>query len=221
MPVGPRAPALASAPLGPALAAAPRVVVRQRRVFLENLTGIEATSRFTVHAPDGTFLAGFAEHGAGAGALLSRWFLKARRPFLIGLYTSERPREPALLLDRPWTWFLSRLEVRTADGRVVGRVRQRLSLLRKRLDVEAPDGRRLARLVGPLLHPWTVVAWAGPEEREEEVARIEKRWAGLLTEAFTDADTFMVALPRGEGPLRPLLLAAAILVDFLWFEHRG
>jgi hypothetical protein len=220
MPLGPRSLAPA-APLGAALATAPRVVVRQRRAFLENLTGVEAVSRFTVHQPDGAFLAGFAEHAAGAGAFLARWFLKARRPFRMGLYTAERPRDPALLLDRPWTWWLSRLEVTAPDGRPLGRVRQRFSILRKRLDVEAPDGRCVARLVGPLLHPWTVIAFAGPEEREEEVARIEKRWSGLVTEAFTDADTFLVTLPRGDGPLRPLLLAAAVLVDFLWFEHRG
>ena len=41
-----------------------------------------------------------------------------------------------------------------------------------------------------------------------------------VEEAFTDADTFLVTLPPGDPQLRQLLLAAAILVDFLWFEHR-
>lgn len=209
-------------PFAAALAQAPRLLVRQKRNLMETFTGFEARGRFAVYTEQGGFTAGFAEHGEGAGAFLARWFLKASRPFTMGLYPSEHPNQPVLELHRPWRWFFAHLELREAGtGRVIGRIQQRFSLLRKRLDVQAPDGRVVARLTGPLLKPWTVLVEVGPESNPREVGRIEKKWGGFLKEAFTDADTFLVTLPPPSDPqLRQLVLAAAILVDFLWFEHR-
>jgi len=208
-------------PFAASLAQAPRLVVRQKRSMMEVFTDFEARGRYAVFTEQGGFTAGFAEHGEGAGAFLARWLLKSKRPFTMGLYPAEHPDRPLLLLDRPWRWFFAHLEVReAASGRVVGRIQQRFSLLRKRLDVEGPDGRPLMRLTGPLLKPWTVLAEVGPASNPREVGRIEKKWGGFLKEAFTDADTFLVTLPPADPTLRQLLLAAAVLVDFLWFEHR-
>lgn len=208
-------------PFATALAQAPRLVVRQSRNLLEVFTPVEQRNRYAVYTEGGAFVAGFAEHGEGAGAFLARWFLQARRPFTMGLYPSEHPQQPLLRLDRPWRWWMSRLEVRdAATGRLIGAAQQRFSLLRKRIDLEGPDGRLLARLTGPLLRPWTVLVEQGPEASPREVGRIEKKWSGFLKEAFTDADNFLVTLPPGDPTLRTVLLAAAVLVDFLWFERR-
>jgi hypothetical protein len=210
-----------SVPFATSLAQAPRLVVRQRTSVMEDFTGLEALGRYTVMTEQGAFTAGFAEHGEGAGAFFSRWFLKARRPFTMGLYPAEHSGQPLLLLQRPWRWFFSELEVReAASGRVVGRLRQRWNWLRKQLDLEGPDGRPLGRLIGPVFRPWTLLLETGPESNPREVGRIEKKWSGFLREAFTDADTFLVTLPSGDARLRTLLLAASILVDFLWFEHQ-
>jgi hypothetical protein len=207
-------------PLATALAHSPRLVMRQSRQVLEAFTGLSQRNRYAIHAEDGSFVAGFAEHGEGAGALAARWFLQARRPFVMGLYPSEHPSQPVLLLQRPWRWWLSRLEVRdAATGRLLGAAQQRFPLLRKRMDLEGPDGRVLARLTGPLLRPWTVLVEQGPEAAPREVGRIEKKWSGFVREAFTDADDFRVTLPAGDLTLRTLVLAAAVLVDFLWFER--
>jgi hypothetical protein len=214
-------PGVQPVPFATALAQAPRLVVRQSRNLLEVFTPIEQRNRYAVFTEDGAFVAGFAEHGEGAGAFFARWVLQSRRPFTMGLYPSEHPSQPLLLLDRPWRWWMSRLEVReAATGRLLGAAQQRFSLFRKRIDLEGPDGRPLARLTGPLLRPWTVLVEQGPESNPREVGRIEKKWSGFLKEAFTDADTFLVTLPARDASLRALLLAAAVLVDFLWFERR-
>ena len=47
-----------------------------------------------------------------------------------------------------------------------------------------------------------------------EVARVTKTWRGLLTEVFTDADSYAVTFaPTTDEPLRQLALAAALAVD--------
>ncbi|BDG06710.1 phospholipid scramblase family protein [Anaeromyxobacter oryzae] len=212
-----RSPPLPSAelPLAHVLDAAPRLVVRQARDWTE-LLDLEAPNRYALLTESGALAGMAAEYPGGAGAWIGRWWLRARRPFEIGVYGSEERRYPALRFRRPWTWWLSVLEVTDADGRPVGTVRQRFTWFRRRLDLEAPDGRVLARVVGPVWRPWTFLVEA-PSGRE--VGRIEKRWSGAVTELLTNADTYRVTMPPGEPRLRRLVLGAAVLADFLWFEE--
>jgi hypothetical protein len=67
--------------------------------------------------------------------------------------------------------------------------------------------------------PWTFAF----ERHGAEVARIEKKWAGLLTEAFIDADRFRILLPRPDLEIdeRLLILAAAVFVDLQYFEAKA
>ena len=47
-----------------------------------------------------------------------------------------------------------------------------------------------------------------------EVARITKKWAGMLLEGFTTADNYVFTVePTVQGPLRMLCFAAAAAVD--------
>src|SRR5258705_62258 len=56
-----------------------------------------------------------------------------------------------------------------------------------------------------------------------ELARVEKKWAGLLQEAFTDADRFRIAFESPELGLdeRSLVLAAGIFIDLQYFERKA
>jgi hypothetical protein len=202
----------AEVPLTHALDASRRIVIRQARDWTE-LVDLKAPNRYALLTETGA-LAGMAAEYPGNPLL--RWWLRARRPFELGIYASEEPRYPALRLRRPWTWFLSRLEVLDEDGRTLGVVCERFAFLRRRFEVEGPDGRLLARIVGPFWRPWTFVVQAASSERE--LGRIEKKWSGLVSEALTDADTFLLTLPEGDPVLRRLLLGAAILIDFRFFE---
>jgi len=204
-----------TAPLSSALDEVPRLVVRQSRDWVE-LLDWEVPNRYALLTERGA-LAGWAlEHAGGGGAMLLRWFLKANRPFEMGVVSADGGREEVLRLRRPFTWFFARLELEDGSGRPVGLVRQRFAVLRRRFDVEGPGGRLLARITGPLLHPWTFVFTAPNDDRE--LGRIEKRWSGAASELFTDADTFLVTFGRADATLRRLMLAAAVLLDFRYFE---
>ena len=85
-------------------------------------------------------------------------------------------------------------------------------------DVERTDGTVVFEVRSPLWRLRTFVFM----RRGVEAARIEKKWAGLLSEAFTDMDKFRVVF---SGKLLPeerwLLLAASIFVDLNYFEDKG
>jgi uncharacterized protein YxjI len=199
-----------------------RLVLQQRYAPVEIATGIEQPNRYHLFTEMGALVGRAEEISDGASGFLTRWTFGSRRPFRmeIALGDAAAPRE-VLRAERPWKWFLDRIDLSGPDGRPIGNVRQRFSLLRRRFDICSPGGALRARIVGPFFHPWTFVVEAGPEGAGREVGRIEKRWGGLATEAFTDADTFALSLPQGDPSLRRLVLAAAILVDFAYFENRG
>jgi hypothetical protein len=205
-------------PLDRTLDASDRLVVRQAKDWAEVFTDFESANRYALLTPDGALAGMMVERADGAASFFGRWFLKAARPFEMGVYAYESPHFPALWFRRPWTWFLSRIEVADGQGRPLGVIQQRWSWIRRTFDLQAADGRPLARLVGPIWKPWTFVFQAAFGGRE--LGRIEKRWPGSLGEWVTDADTYLLTPPAGAPALRRLALAAAVLVDFKYFENR-
>jgi hypothetical protein len=52
---------------------------------------------------------------------------------------------------------------------------------------------------------------------------VEKKWSGMLQEAFMDADRFRVAFESHElgADERALVLAAGIFIDLQYFERKA
>jgi hypothetical protein len=89
----------------------------------------------------------------------------------------------------------------------------------KRFDVTDQAGRLLLQVSSPIWRPWTFAF----VRDGRELARVEKKWSGMLQEAFTDADRFRVAFQSPELSFdeRALVLAAGIFIDLQYFEHKA
>ncbi len=131
---------------------------------------------------------------------------------------NQPDRQPVMRATHPFRIYFQRLEVQDAAGKPLGALQRRFALLSKRFDVEDAGGRVVLEVSSPIWRLWTFVFMRGGAE----AARIEKKWAGLLTEALTDKDRFRIAF-TGAVPLaeRQLLLAAAIFIDLQYFEKKG
>lgn len=189
--------------------------VVQRRELVE-LLGFETRNKYSIEA-DGVPFAFAAEQGKGGLAFLARWFLGHYRRFEIHFF--DAARSLVLRAVHPFRWFLQRLDVHAADGALLGSIQQRFAIFYKAFDVLDPQGRVLLSVRSPIFRPWTFSL----TRYDQEVARIEKKWSGLLREAFTDADRFRILFLAPDLGLdeRTLSLAAAIFVDLLYFENRG
>ncbi len=51
-----------------------------------------------------------------------------------------------------------------------------------------------------------------------QIANVTKQWRGLVTEACTDTDSYVVDLGSPQEPLRSLALGAALSVDVIMEE---
>ncbi|MDF1563952.1 MAG: phospholipid scramblase-related protein [Deltaproteobacteria bacterium] len=191
------------------------LVVQQKKEWGEILSGWETRNRYQITSPDGVALYHAGEVGSGALAVLTRGFLKNKRPFTMEM--RDAAGAPAFKVVRPWTWFFSECEIVAPDGSVLGKVDQRWAWFNRRFTVYDRRGVEVAEIFGPLFHPWTFQLKVG----EQEVGKITKKWSGLLKEAFTDSDNFMVHFgPQMDQDLRLVLLGATFLIDFLYFENR-
>ena len=191
----------------------PELVVVQRRELAE-LLGVETRNKYELRTADNALVGFAAEQSKGLLAGLARMFVGHWRTFELHVFDGQR--QLLLRALHPFRFFFQRLEVSAADGRYLGAVQQRFGLLTKRFEVEDASGRPLLEMRSGLFSPWTFPFYRG----SEEIGRVEKKWSGLLREAFTDADTFRVAFGATAGDERALLLAAALFVDLQYFEQK-
>jgi uncharacterized protein YxjI len=189
------------------------LIVSQKKEWGEILSGFEQKNKYVVMDSSGREIYAAVEEG---GSLLLRWFLKALRPFEINVYTFDS--RPVLKLKRPFRFYFHELEIMDPNGRKLGTIQRRFSLLRRIYSVLDKSGQEIYQLFGPILHPWTFEI----RKADKEYGKITKKWSGLLKEGFTDADTFGVTLPAiWDVSVKSLFLGAVFLIDFVHFENKG
>jgi uncharacterized protein YxjI len=192
-----------------------RLTVRQRKRWLEILLSFELKNAYDVYDQTQAPVLRVQEQGRGFLSFLKRIFLGPLRPFEAHVVDAASG-QTLLELRRPFRFIFHRLEVRTPVGEKVGAIQRRWSWLRRIYVIEDATGHVTADLFGPILRPWTF------EVRVDQQVRgmIQKRWSGLLKEAFTDADNFGVELDGlGDANLKALAFAATVLIDVCHFER--
>lgn len=203
------------ATLAPMLSAH-QLYVRQEKEWAEILVDWETVNRYTVLDPEQRPVALLAERGGGLWRTLLRLVLRSHRPLHIDLL--DTTGQALLALTRTFFWFWSDLYVDDDEGVRYGGVHRRFSIFYKKYDLTDEQGRVFAHIAAPFWRLWTFPL---KTPSGEAVGEISKKWSGLLREAFTDADTFLVNL--GEASWTPtqraVILAAAISIDFDFFEE--
>jgi uncharacterized protein YxjI len=194
---------------------APELYVRQRREIAE-LFGFETRNKYAIRTPDQREVAFAAEPRKSWLDALARHFLGHFRRFEIVIFDANR-REILRALH-PFRFFFQRLEIH-AGGAPLGALQQRMSVLSKRFDVLDAQGHALFEMRSGLFRIWTFPFFRG----DRQVAVIEKKWSGALSEVFTDKDSFRVAFedPSLTRDERALVLASALFVDLQYFERKS
>ena len=189
------------------------VIVSQQKEWGEILSGFETKNKYVVSDISGNRMYLAAEE---AGSTLLRLFLKALRPFTLVVLTESN--QVVLRVIRPFRFYFHRAEIVDSQGKSLGVIQKRFSLLRRIYSVLNSSGKEVFQLLGPILHPWTF----NIKNNDVEYGKITKKWSGLLKEGFTDADNFGVVFPKEwDIKLKALFVGAVFLIDFVHFENKG
>jgi uncharacterized protein YxjI len=194
-----------------------RLTVRQRKNWMEIITSFDARNKYVVYDEMGNPVFNVEEQGSGFGSLIKRLFLRNMRPFTS--HVEDLTGQGQLLeLKKPFRFIFHRLAVHDAQGNLLGAIQKRWTWFRRKYTIEGPDGQEIATLFGPFWRPWTFKILL--PNQPQEVGLIQKKWSGLLKEAFTDADNFWVDFAAVSDPrLRAVLFAATMLIDIVHFEN--
>ena len=200
----------------PNLFSSPQLYVRQQKEWQEIVFDFETANRYEVLDGQKSHVLTVAERSGGILQTVKRWILGSHRPLQIDVY--DQAGQHQLLLSRTFFWFFSDLFVTDAGGNQLGSVHRRFSVFYKNYDLVSSGGHIFAYVKAPRWRIWTFPV----RDLEGNVmGEISKKWSGFLSEAFTDADTFLVDFGGNDWAQnqRALIFAAAISIDFDFFEN--
>ncbi|OFZ17527.1 MAG: hypothetical protein A2X86_03445 [Bdellovibrionales bacterium GWA2_49_15] len=198
-------------------------LVDRKNVFVRQVhelgewVGFETRNKYQIQDDKGIDLGFAAEQQKGLLGLILRQLLGHWRTFDIYIY--DQARQNVLIAHHPFRFFFQRLEIRTKEGNPLGAIQQRFAFFHKRFDVENAKGQVLLEVASPIWKIWTFQF----RKKDRQVAQVTKKWSGLLAEALTDKDNFLVEFQDAglTAEERVLVLSAALFIDLQYFERKA
>ena len=200
-----------------------RVFVRQQMEVLEMLTGWEGANRYEVLNAYGQRLFMAME----SSEVCERQCCGPQRSFKMGLFNSLG--KEILQFQREFRCFnccglccAQEVRVYAPPGSLIGRVDQEAECWKTKLALSDAGGNKALRVVGPccvcdIAEQFQLLSATG----DAPVGAISKQWSGLVKELFSTADNFGVSFPADlDVKLKAVVLAAAILIDFMHYENK-
>ena len=141
---------------------------------------------------------------------------KTLTPF--NLVIADMNGRQVVRVTRGVSFFRSKVQVMDENDMPIGMFRQRMLSIGGKFDVFDQNGTQLCTLKGN---------WYGWNfkfaDETREYASVSKKWAGLGREMFTSADNYILNIEPSvpeKNPLRPLILAAVMCIDFVLKERK-
>lgn len=158
-----------------------------------------------------------AEQGKGIFGFLLRQYLGHWRNFDVHFFNNDR--QLMMKANHPFRFYFERFNISDANGNHIGALERRFSLLTKKFDVLNEHGDIILEMRSPIWKIWTFPFY----ENGQEIAKIQKKWSGGLTEFFTDKDNFLVDFGPNDldHNTRLVILAASVFVDLRFFENKA
>ena len=120
-------------------------------------------------------------------------------------------------IHRGFTFFRTRVEIRDAQGGLLGWLKSKLLTLGGAFSVFDAEGREVAGVKGEWIG-WNFRLF---DAKGVEIGIVTKKWAGLGKELFTTADNYIITLHEDPADqLAILLLAAGLAVDTVYKERK-
>lgn len=184
------------------LLAEPMLVINQK------LKLIELKNEFKIFDQHGQQVGAAIQARQSPLAFLARIFSDLDVALPMTLEVRDRSGGLALTLHKPW--FRMACSVTRGDGMELGTIRKRIRLGKARFSLLDPGGRDIGEVRA---HNWRAKDFSVLDASGQELARVNKKWAGLR-ELFTDADNYVIQLnPAAPDPMRGLAVASVLAID--------
>jgi uncharacterized protein YxjI len=197
---------------GPSTPAAPGVSLLDQPVLVVNQKAklIELTNEFKVFDKDGTQIGAVMEVGQSKAKKMLRLVSNLDQYMTHKFEVRDSAGNVLLQLTRPRKVLKSTVLVSKPDGTEIGKIKQENMIGKIHFGLEVGDQR-----VGAInAENWRAWNFAIVDESGKEIARVTKKWEGLVKAAFTTADNYVVEVHAPlQDPMRSMVVAAALTID--------
>ncbi len=171
---------------------------------------IEIVNEYAIFDADGKQIGAVRQVGQGKARKVLRALTSVDQFLTTKLEVVDTNDTVVLQLTRPAKVFKSKVIVSDGAGKEIGTIVQQNMVGKIKFSLEAGD-----RTLGSInAENWRAWDFNIQDAQGREVARIKKKWEGILKNAFTTADNYVVNIPQPlDEPLRSLVVAAALSVD--------
>lgn len=171
---------------------------------------IELTNEYKVFDQNGNQIGAVAEVGQSTAKKLAR-FVSSLDQFMTHTYEIRDGDGAAVLtLHRPRKLMKSSFTLARPDGTEVGQIKQDNVFGKIRFSLES-GGAKVGEIQAQNWRAWNFNI---QDASGTEVAKVSKKWAGLVKEAFTTADNYVVEILQPiVDPLLSLVIGSALCVD--------
>ena len=122
------------------------------------------------------------------------------------------------VIRRGWTFWMSKIEVLDGSGNVLGHIRQKFRLLKPSFRITDQLDNEIAMIKGD----WRAWNFSITDPAENTIGTISKKWNGILKEAFTTADKYVVSIvpEYAEDVKKIIIVSGAITIDMVMKESQ-
>ncbi|MDR2768894.1 MAG: hypothetical protein LBB82_11280 [Treponema sp.] len=182
----------------------------------EKVAFLKFTNAYKVYNSGGEQIGAIQETMHGGLKLLSLFVNKAFFPFKLNILDTEG--KVLATIKRGWTFFMSKIQVLNAEGSPVASIKQQFKLFKPTFHIFDMGERPLASITGD----WKAWNFTITDAGGSQIGTITKKWNGILKEAFTTADKYIVSIKPGvaEDSGKIAIVATAITIDMVLKESK-
>lgn len=179
--------------------------VHQRRKFFE------MRNQYTLSDESGAEAGKVEQKKQSAFTFIARLMSSLDVMLPVTLEVTDAAAQPVLTLAKPW--FTMKVTVSDPDGRTIGVIGRKIRMGKPVYRLMGPDGAEVGEIKG---QDWRSRNFEVLDSGGASIGHVTKQWRGLLTEAFSDADSYAVTFePNATCDQRKLAFAGALAVDLV------
>ena len=165
-------------------------------------------------------------HGFPAGMVIQRvsgWhkllrlFLnKAMFPFTLEIVDNEE--NVLVVIKRGWTFWMSKITIHDGSGNITGYIRQKFKFFKPTFRIFDAQENQIGEITGD----WKAWNFSIKDNAGNQIGTISKKWAGIMKEAFTTADKYIVSIvpEYAEDTNKVNIVSTAITIDMVLKESK-
>jgi uncharacterized protein YxjI len=184
--------------------------------FIDEKIGFfKFTNAYKVYDEHGEI--GLIQQRLSAGQKFLRLLLKkAMLPFHLEI--TDLNGDVLVTINRGWTFWMSKITLTDSKGDLLGTIKQKFAILKPTFKIADETGIEIASITGD----WKGWNFKIIDNNNNQIGTISKKWNGILREAFTTADKYVVDIvpEYAEDKKKMAIVSCAVTIDMVLKESK-